>query len=120
MTAKQRALLLEIESAGLGWHSIRPEWQGPTLAALVRVGFIVHDGGVLERGHVAITDAGDHALNKCEFGGCKNRAVWSARKLWGKGGTLRTCDDHKPGSRERPASMQHLPSFYDITPIEGR
>jgi hypothetical protein len=54
---------------------------------------------------------------KCEFGGCKNEAKWECRKLWGKGGTLCTCDRHKPDASKRPESMRHLPSFYDVKPI---
>jgi hypothetical protein len=54
---------------------------------------------------------------KCEFSGCKNPATWTAHKLWGKGGTLCTCDKHRPGSRPRPESLKHLPSFYRIEPM---
>lgn len=52
----------------------------------------------------------------CEFAGCKEPARWDARKLWGKGGSIRTCNEHKPGGK-RPESMKHLPSFYDVRPI---
>lgn len=53
----------------------------------------------------------------CEFGGCKHRAAWTAHKLWGKGGTIRTCEEHKPGSKPRPASLAHLRDFYRLEPI---
>lgn len=53
----------------------------------------------------------------CEFSGCKSKAAWRAHKLWGKGGTLCTCDAHKPGGRERPESLKHLPSFYRVEAI---
>lgn len=54
---------------------------------------------------------------KCEFSGCKKEASWEAHKLWGKGGSLKVCDQHKPGGRPRPESLRHLPSFYDVKPI---
>lgn len=56
---------------------------------------------------------------KCAFRGCKKPARWQARKLWGKGGTLCTCDAHKPCAN-RPASMQHLPSFYEVKPLVAK
>lgn len=54
---------------------------------------------------------------RCEFVGCKHEAKWAAHKLWGKGGTLHTCDKHKPGQRPRPESLKHLPVFYRVEPI---
>ena len=54
---------------------------------------------------------------KCEFCGCKQPAKWVARKLWGKGGEIRTCDAHKPGSARRPEGLKHLPNFYDVRPL---
>jgi hypothetical protein len=62
---------------------------------------------------------GDETM-KCEFAGCKHEAQWAALKLWGQGGTLHTCDRHKPGGRKRPESLRHLPSFYDVRPITAR
>jgi hypothetical protein len=56
---------------------------------------------------------------KCEFSGCKKEARWDARKLWGKGGSIRVCDEHKPDAEKRPESLRKLPSFYDVRPIAG-
>jgi hypothetical protein len=53
----------------------------------------------------------------CEFGGCKARATWLNHQLWGRGGAIRTCDAHRPGSRARPESLRHLPTFYRSEPI---
>lgn len=55
---------------------------------------------------------------KCEFGGCKHEARWIARKLWGKGGEIRTCDEHKPGAKAKPGQR----IFYDVKPVakEGK
>jgi hypothetical protein len=55
---------------------------------------------------------------KCGFSGCKRPAVWSCRQLWGKGGTLLTCDEHKPDRANRPESLNRLPFFYDVQPID--
>ncbi|HYE20946.1 MAG TPA: hypothetical protein VEA69_21045 [Tepidisphaeraceae bacterium] len=54
---------------------------------------------------------------KCGFSGCKKPAVWECRKLWGKGGVLFTCDQHKPDASKRPESLRHLPFFYEIKPL---
>ncbi len=54
---------------------------------------------------------------KCDFGGCKHEAKWNARKLFGKGDTLHTCDQHKPDASKRPPSLRRLPFFYEVTPI---
>jgi hypothetical protein len=54
---------------------------------------------------------------KCEFTGCKHEARWAAHKLFGKGGYIRTCDEHKPDAEKRPASLRHLPFFYRVEPI---
>ncbi len=51
---------------------------------------------------------------RCEFSGCKYEARWLATKLWGKGGTIRTCDDHRPGSLDRPETLRNLPVFYRV------
>ena len=53
---------------------------------------------------------------KCEFTGCKHEAVWCATKLWGKGGTICTCDEHRPGSRGKPAPGQRV--WYEVKPIK--
>jgi hypothetical protein len=55
---------------------------------------------------------------KCEFGGCEQEARWVARKLWGKGGQLVTCDEHKPDAEKRAPSLRHLPFFYEVKPLE--
>jgi hypothetical protein len=58
------------------------------------------------------------AINiKCEFGGCKQEARWECRKLFGTGGTIRTCDAHKPDPNSRPAALRHLPFFYEVKGI---
>jgi hypothetical protein len=54
---------------------------------------------------------------QCGFSGCKDKAVWSCRKLWGEGGTLLTCDAHKPDPKTRPASLRHLPFFYEVSRV---
>ena len=59
----------------------------------------------------------DPLQQKCEFTGCKNRPRWSARKLFGKGGTICVCDAHKPDASKRPASLRHLPFFYEVKPL---
>jgi hypothetical protein len=51
----------------------------------------------------------------CEFSGCKCKATVIAHKLWGKGGTLRTCDDHKPGRNPHPMTINR--PFYRCEPI---
>lgn len=56
-------------------------------------------------------------MRKCSFGGCKCEAKYVARKLWGKGGTLLVCEKHKPDANMRPASLRHLPFFYEISAI---
>jgi len=57
----------------------------------------------------------------CEVKGCNRDAKWDARKLWGKGGSLNICDEHKPDADKRPESLRHLPFFYDVQPIkEGK
>lgn len=53
---------------------------------------------------------------ECEFVGCKCKATTIAHKLWGKGGTLRTCDAHKPGSAGTHPIAQARP-FYRLEPI---
>ncbi len=55
---------------------------------------------------------------KCSFTGCKCRAKWSVRKLFGKCDTLYTCDEHKPDAGKRPPSLRHLPFFYTVTALE--
>ena len=59
---------------------------------------------------------------KCDFCGCRKAAAWRCRKLWdaarGKDQTLFTCDAHKPDPEKRPASLRHLPFFYDVRPLE--
>jgi hypothetical protein len=54
---------------------------------------------------------------KCDFTGCRCEARWEARKLFGKGGSLKVCDEHKPDRAKRPESQQNLPFFYDVQPI---
>jgi hypothetical protein len=56
---------------------------------------------------------------KCEVTGCKHEALWAATKLFGKGGVIRTCDEHKPDADKRPESLRHLPFFYKVEPIRG-
>jgi hypothetical protein len=56
---------------------------------------------------------------KCGFSGCKANAAFECRKLWGNGGVLFTCVNHKPGSVRRPESLKKLPFFYDVRPIGG-
>lgn len=51
----------------------------------------------------------------CEFTGCKSPAVWVAHKLWGKGGTICTCDGHKPGGK--PGKVPPPRPFYRVEPI---
>lgn len=58
-----------------------------------------------------------NATNKCEFSGCKHPAKWAAAKLWGKGGTIYVCDEHKPDASKRPEKMKKLPFTYSIKPI---
>lgn len=53
----------------------------------------------------------------CGFSGCKKPAKWACRQLWGKGGTLHTCDEHKPDPGKRPESLKHLPFFYEVKPL---
>lgn len=53
----------------------------------------------------------------CEVSGCNKPRAWICTKLWGKGGTICTCDEHKPDASKRSESLRHLPSFYDIKPI---
>ncbi len=55
---------------------------------------------------------------KCELSGCKHEAKWAAHKLWGKGGTILTCDEHKPDASKRPESLKKLPFAYRVEPIE--
>ena len=57
---------------------------------------------------------------KCSFTGCKREARWECRKLWGGGGTLHTCDAHKPDAAKRPESLRHLPFFYDVKLLEAK
>lgn len=54
---------------------------------------------------------------KCEFLGCKAPAMWSAAKLWGKGGTICTCDEHKPGGKPSNVIKVTRP-WYDVKPIK--
>ena len=54
---------------------------------------------------------------KCVCAGCKKPVAWEARKLWGKGGVIYTCDEHRPGGLPRPESLKNLPSFYEVMPI---
>lgn len=54
---------------------------------------------------------------KCNFTGCKQPAKWECKQLWGKGGALLTCDEHKPDPAKRPESLKHLPFFYDVKPL---
>lgn len=54
---------------------------------------------------------------KCDFTGCKCEAKWTARKLFGDGGTLRVCEEHRPDAQKRPASPRSLPFFYVVRPI---
>lgn len=54
---------------------------------------------------------------KCDFGGCKCAAKWTARKLFGKGDVLKVCEKHKPDANNRPASIRHLPFCYDVQPL---
>jgi hypothetical protein len=56
---------------------------------------------------------------KCEFTGCKREATWVAAKLWGKGGTICTCDEHRPGSNPLPAHLAPERPWYDVKPIGG-
>jgi hypothetical protein len=37
--------------------------------------------------------------------------------LWGKGGTLCTCDEHRPDAAKRAPALRHLPMFYEVEPI---
>ena len=61
------------------------------------------------------------SASKCEMVGCKNAAVWMATKLWGKGGTICTCDRHRPGSNPssnpKIAALVAARPFYDVKPI---
>ncbi len=59
-------------------------------------------------------------MTKCEFSGCRKVATWSCRKLFGSGGTICVCDDHKPDKSNRPASLRKTPSFYDCKPIAAK
>jgi hypothetical protein len=54
---------------------------------------------------------------KCEFTGCKREVKWACRKLFGKGGTIHTCDQHKPDPEKRPERLRHLPFFYEVKPF---
>ena len=54
---------------------------------------------------------------KCQFAGCKDEVRWLCRKLWGKGGTLLTCDGHKPDASKRPEKLRNLPFFYEVSAI---
>jgi hypothetical protein len=54
---------------------------------------------------------------RCGVAGCKRPARWSCRKLWGKGGVLLACDEHRPDASKRPPSLRHLPFFYDVQPV---
>lgn len=56
----------------------------------------------------------DSAL-ECDFGGCHCKATTIAHKLWGKGGTLRTCDEHRPGQNPHPITANR--PFYRLEPI---
>lgn len=62
---------------------------------------------------------GETMATKCEITGCKNPAVWIATKLWGKGGTICTCDECKPGKNVSPAIRAALKgrTFYDVKPL---
>lgn len=53
----------------------------------------------------------------CEVTGCKHEAKWEARKLFGKGGVIQVCDEHKPDASKRPESLKHLPFTYEVKPI---
>jgi hypothetical protein len=55
---------------------------------------------------------------RCEVKGCKADARWTARKLWGTGGSLAVCDEHRPDPANRPDSLKHLPFFYEVAPID--
>jgi hypothetical protein len=57
-------------------------------------------------------------MKTCEFSGCKNEARWSCRKLFGKGDTICTCDEHKPDPAKRPESLKNAPFFYEVRPLE--
>lgn len=58
---------------------------------------------------------------KCEVVGCKNDAVWVATKLFGKGGTIRTCDRCRPGgtppSNPKLAALLAKRPFYEVQPL---
>jgi hypothetical protein len=64
---------------------------------------------------------------KCDIKGCKHEAKWAARKLFGDGKVLHTCDGCKPdtaklGERVRKAMEERgiKPRlWYDVQPIEG-
>lgn len=59
----------------------------------------------------------------CEWSGCKARATIVAHKLWGKGGTLRCCDEHRPGSKSSDIARKMIEArgcpFYRLEPIAG-
>lgn len=57
---------------------------------------------------------------RCEVTGCKHEARWAAHKLFGKGGTIRVCDEHRPGSSKSRHSLGHATPFYDVRPITTR
>ncbi len=55
---------------------------------------------------------------RCEFNGCKGEPRWECRKLFGKGGTILTCDEHKPDAAKRPEGLRHLPFYYEVKAIK--
>jgi hypothetical protein len=72
----------------------------------------------IKRGNAMLHGAND---TKCEFSGCKNKATWKATKLWGKGGTICTCDDHKPGYNvaRMKIDQQNDRQWYRVEPIKA-
>lgn len=57
-------------------------------------------------------------MTTCDFGGCKCEAAWVATRLWGKGGTIRTCDEHRPGAKAKPAKPGER-VWYRVEPIDA-
>jgi len=60
----------------------------------------------------------EHAPTQCEFKGCERAARWVSTKLTGTGGTLRTCDEHRPDALPRSAGAGGR-VWYEFRPMRA-
>ena len=60
---------------------------------------------------------------RCFFTGCSKPATHSARKLWGDGEVICTCEQHTPGRGKeeypKPMGREGIRPFYHVLRIES-